>query len=401
MFYIFCLWLACAEADDAGLLLLQTRAVVTNASGLIANSSANSSNSTANTFAPDPGTQGMLPIFVSYNGVNHVYHESEAVPPGYVLQGISFYARPHPGAGAVPIYAFWEPQLLDTIYQQSPDAPDDDYVGQGVAFYAFAVPEANTVPIHGFYNADLLDHSYQVSSLAPEGYSSKGVQFYAYSRPPAPQILTCAAPLSLGPGTLVQNNLAGHGPDSGDAWLRFADVATVDGSSIDLIVTSPDYVRPAGSKNGYAAGSDIWRLDQKPNTTTTLQFNLVNASAAGLNMSLAKLDRVSITFYNVDGKRYGNLTESLDICNVDDVFLSSRTSLREERLGDDCTRLSPVNLTNGPAPTDPTNLSDAQTAHSFTAVLSSASFTLSTSLSPGTDTRSLLFAGVHAIGSFC
>ena len=79
----------------------------------------------------------------------------------------------------IPIYRYYNAHG-DHYYNQSSVAPSG-YHSEGIEFYAFPFQVPNSVPIYQYYNTSSGDHYYTQSLATPSGYISEGIAFYAHS----------------------------------------------------------------------------------------------------------------------------------------------------------------------------------------------------------------------------
>merc|ERR1719171_1252122 len=77
---------------------------------------------------------------------------------------------------------------------------------------------------------------------------------------------------------VVENNLGGSGPSSGPEHIRYATVATVQGHSLDLLVstTSPGYT-PFSASNGQHGGMGL--ISMKSGAKVDLKFQFVDSDS--------------------------------------------------------------------------------------------------------------------------
>jgi len=93
----------------------------------------------------------------------------------------------------------------------------------------------------------------------------------------------------------VHSNLGNMGPDSGDSEIRYSNVGTLNGDSIDLVVTNnTEYSAWTVTNNGL---SDCFgKINIRAPSTVTLTFRFVRS---GTN-DLVELHRSFLTIYDID-----------------------------------------------------------------------------------------------------
>merc|ERR1719389_954691 len=87
---------------------------------------------------------------------------------------------------------------------------------------------------------------------------------------------TCSNAIAVDLSNVVQNNLGGAGPDTGDEEIRYANAMTVAGQSVDVVLVAPNaYETPKPERNGIKAGDpsgNFGRFTIRTGTTTDMQF---------------------------------------------------------------------------------------------------------------------------------
>ena len=91
---------------------------------------------------------------------------------GYKYEGPGFRVLANQEEGAVALYRYWNPEVIDHFYTTNLteiNVTDVGKVGnygyklEGVLGYCFSIPTVGTMPLHQYYNRELNDHFYTIN----------------------------------------------------------------------------------------------------------------------------------------------------------------------------------------------------------------------------------------------
>jgi len=153
--------------------------------------------------------------------------------------------------------------------------------------------------------------------------------------------------------TSVVGNLTNSNSDNNGATLRFVDVGTENGTTLDLLITVTGSYTPrsaASAANNGVAGN-AGQISVRSDTTNDFRFEIVETGTS--NPFVA--DEIEFDFFDVEG---GNTAEFVTVSSAADFTLRDNTVLNVTDDGSSITFLA----TGGtvPNPTNISNLTNAQ-----------------------------------------
>eukprot|EP00958_Prasinococcus_capsulatus_P002309 scaffold207_cov409-Prasinococcus_capsulatus_cf.AAC.14 len=120
---------------------------------------------------------------------------------------------------------------------------------------------------------------------------------------------------------LLQNNLGGMGPRAGPDVLKFANLGTVNGEQVSLVVSnSTEYIPAVAARNGLHGGFGSINVANGHQTKFIFQF--VNDVGNPII-----LERLLFSFFDIDGAADGVASESLGIKGYTSYFVTPTTTL--------------------------------------------------------------------------
>jgi len=171
----------------------------------------------------------------------------------------------------------------------------------------------------------------------------------------------CATSTEVDLSNVVQNNLGGLGPDAGAEEIRYANAITLDGKTLDVVLTAEsEYKTPKPTKNGAKGGFGIFTLKAKQ--STDFKFSFVD-STSGAPVAVKDL---AVTFYDMDEGKRGRQKESISMCSAQEVYTTSDTELVSTKTGSCRTYTSSARGTGKDNPQRPDELTRTQAARSVT-----------------------------------
>jgi hypothetical protein len=121
---------------------------------------------------------------------------------------------------------------------------------------------------------------------------------------------------------VVQNNLGGLGPDSGAEEIRYANAISLDGQSLDVVLTAEGvYQTPKPQKNGNKGNFGVFTMKSDQTSDFKITFQ---DSVSGSPVSVKD---IALTFYDLDEGKVGKLKETVSACNPAEVYTTSNTEL--------------------------------------------------------------------------
>jgi hypothetical protein len=157
-------------------------------------------------------------------------------------------------------------------------------------------------------------------------------------------------------GDLTNGNSNGVG-----ATMRFNDVANDNGTNVDLVITTLNNYQSANYNTNGVINSNDGQINILNNTSTTFQFDLVEADTT----TPYAVSAFDLGVYDIDGTNAGTVREILTLYsdNNFDYTLANTTALTTQVYGDRVVFTSPLSpqIAN---PTDSTMLTEDQEKHS-------------------------------------
>lgn len=200
----------------------------------------------------------------------------------------------------------------------------------------------------------------------------------------------CASATSVDLSNVVQNNLGGLGPGTGEPEIRYKNAMDVDGRKIDVVLTAESpYKSPKPNKNGNT-GDGFGRLLLWPKASTDFKFVFQDA-ATGEPVAVKD---VALTFYDLDEAKNSLQRETVSVCGAKEAYTTADTELEHKTTGLCHSFTSTTKGTGKDNPTKPDDLTRAQAARSVTYEFhSKASITFTAQLSrKGRNPRPFLFS---------
>lgn len=151
-------------------------------------------------------------------------------------------------------------------------------------------------------------------------------------------------------------NLTNGDSNGVGATMRFNDVATDNGTSLDLVITTLDSYNPVNPGNNGSINSNDGQINIRNTTATTFKFSLVEADT-NTPFTASEID---FGLYDIDSST--NAQEKVILYSASDYTLSTTTALIKETFGDRLELTSPLAqpITN---PTNSAILNQAQEEH--------------------------------------
>ena len=165
---------------------------------------------------------------------------------------------------------------------------------------------------------------------------------------------------------VVQNNLAGKGPDpAGAEELRYENVfPNLTTGSVDLVVTALTSYHPKNSDNNGVKG-EVGSINFRGGRSTTFLFKFVDTFNHSKNVTLEKL---FFSYYDIDNNRK-ELREEISTPYFEKAYLANDTTIEvTPRSGSTppIFRSTAVDYTGFNNPDDPSNLTPEQKQHAVT-----------------------------------
>ena len=102
---------------------------------------------------------------------------------------------------------------------------------------------------------------------------------------------------------VVQNNLGGVGPDSGDEEIVYQNVYVLPNASVDLVVTATTPYNPKNAKDNNGVNGAVGSINMAGGENTTFLFKFVDSSNHSKPVTLKTL---YMSFYDLDNDRKGS-----------------------------------------------------------------------------------------------
>lgn len=138
-------------------------------------------------------------------------------------------------------------------------------------------------------------------------------------------------------GNLTNGDANGVG-----ATMRFNDVATDNGTSLDLVVTTIDSYQAINTTLNGTAKTNDGRINIANTTNTTFKFSLVVADSNNLYTA----SEIKFDLYDVDGSN--NAQEKIILRSTSDYTVADSTPLTIETFGDRVEFTAPLGTTDNP-----------------------------------------------------
>jgi len=197
----------------------------------------------------------------------------------------------------------------------------------------------------------------------------------------------CSKSSTMNTLNIAQNNLGGAGPDDGPEEIRYTKAASVNGKSVDLVVTTDgQYSAKKASVNGVSGSFGI--VNVKCGTEVNLVFNVVDSETG----APVPLDNVAISWYDIDEGKKAKGRSSVTGCG-DGMLTSSSTELTLKKLGSCWSATSSTAGTAADNPSSPFTLNMQQRERVVTFPFSGVStFTSALNVENGYGARNFQFA---------
>jgi len=172
----------------------------------------------------------------------------------------------------------------------------------------------------------------------------------------------CTSATKVDLSNVVQNNLGGLGPDSGEEEIRYKHAIHLDGHKVDIVLTAEgEYKTPKTSKNGQT-GTGFGRFTMKTKTSSNFKFSFFDA-ATGNPVGIRNL---ALTFYDLDQAKKTRQQETVSACGAKEIYTTSDTELVHLNSGVCHSFTSSTRGTDKDNPSRPNDLTKTQAARSVT-----------------------------------
>jgi len=199
---------------------------------------------------------------------------------------------------------------------------------------------------------------------------------------------TCQKSVVVSLDTVIQNNLAGSGPDAGAQGIRFSRAALVGGQVIDVVLKAVGGTYGGKvSKNGKKGEFGVVSL--KSGRTVDLEYSFVD-SESGASVSL---DAVALSFYDLDEGKKSSSRTTLTACGATNAIITTNTELTVDRPNQCYAVSSSLHGTAANNPSSPGTLSEDQGARSVTLSYESvSSIQVTVAMGKGWGSRNLFWS---------
>lgn len=198
--------------------------------------------------------------------------------------------------------------------------------------------------------------------------------------------------------TVVNNNLGGMGPDGGPEGIRYGNVATVDGESVDVLLTGEGYSTTQTGRNGLTGTIGI--VNMVNNNAAQFKFKFLKAGTD----TPARMGQFILSFLDLDKGMKGGI-EKLTISGYKSFSTLSNSEVVAD--GGAGTFTASMHGTKADNPDDPKMLTDEAARRAvnfeFLGGLSEVAFTYEVSQNNNKEEeegREFMFAGMNSV-YFC
>jgi len=199
---------------------------------------------------------------------------------------------------------------------------------------------------------------------------------------------TCQKSVEVSLDTVIQNNLAGAGPDAGEPGIRFSRAAIVGGRVIDVVLKAVGGTY-AGKVNKNGKKGEFGVVSLKSGRTVDLEYSFVD-SESGESVSL---DAVALSFYDLDEGKKGSSRTTLTACGATNAIITTNTELTVDRPNQCYAVSSSLHGTAANNPSSPGTLSEDQGARSVTVSYESvSSIQVTVAMGKGWGSRNLFWS---------
>lgn len=179
---------------------------------------------------------------------------------------------------------------------------------------------------------------------------------------------TCKTSVNVDLTNVGSNNLGGQGPGKGAEEIRYKHALSVNGQSVDIVLTAKtDFLLQDPKRNGVEG--KIGRIAVTCGSSTDLEFKFEDSTTG----EAVAVDNLALTFYDIDEGKKGRGREGVSVCGPDEVYTMSDTELVPSKTGDCYGYASGTKGSGKDNPTDPSDLSAEQLAKSVTYTFSGKS----------------------------
>jgi len=198
----------------------------------------------------------------------------------------------------------------------------------------------------------------------------------------------CSKSTTMNMLNVMQNNLGGAGPDSGAEEIRFGKAASINGQSVDLVITTDgQYKSKKASRNGVPSGS-FGNINVQCGSEVTLVFSVVNSETGDPVL----VDDIAISWYDIDEGKKATGRSSVTGCG-DGMVTDSNSELTRAHVGSCWVATSSTKGTAADNPTNPFMLTPQQRARVATFPYTGvSSFTSTLKVDKGWGGRNFNFA---------
>jgi hypothetical protein len=187
----------------------------------------------------------------------------------------------------------------------------------------------------------------------------------------------------------VTGNLTNGDSNGVGATMRFNDVGTVNGTALDLVITTLDSYSPVNSTNNKSINTNDGQINIRNTTATTFKFSLVAADTDN-PFTASEID---FGLYDIDSST--NAQEKVILYSASDYTLPTTTALTKQTFSDRLELTSPLDQATTKA-TDSSTLNQDQEEHAVSFRFKNVSeFQIGYAVSGGSNTvgRNFFFAG--------
>jgi len=212
-------------------------------------------------------------------------------------------------------------------------------------------------------------------------------------------VIDCTNDLQLNLAPPTHNNLGGLGPDSGRESIVYANVATFEGRTLDLVVRDIGGTYKAAKPEINGVTGPLGTIAVKAGSSANLEFKIVDTSTG----EAVALPSLALTILDLDTGKKGKGAESVEVCGTDSAMVAEGSELGQV-VSADCTKFTATTVGNGADnPSSALDLSPAQAKRVATYTFRNLdTFKVTFEVSKGWGQRPFLFAfhpGIACLGS--